>query len=91
MTLSASNNANVFTFESICGAVTGLASKAVERVARKYSEILDEEITSRQALHMLNAQFAFVALVLPVAAPLLYYVAVVGWFALALRGAKRAF
>lgn len=63
---------------------------SVEGIANMYSILLGETVTSRQTLHLLNAQFAFLGIVLPVGMPILFHAASVVWFALALRSCRRA-
>lgn len=78
------NTVSFFTSSSSFG-----FSNALAGISKLYSDILEEEITPRQTLHLLNAQIAFLGIVLPVG-PLFVNAFAVAWFALALRGCKRA-
>ena len=68
-----------------------LQCRALRRLAALYAAVLDQPVTPRQALHLTNAQTAFLALLLPCAASLVYYALVLAWCLLALRGCRRAF
>lgn len=69
---------------------TSLLSLA-EPLARIFSDILEQPVSPRQTLHMLHVQLAALALLLPVGAPIEYYVLATAWCGLALRGCARAF
>lgn len=57
-------------------------------VAKFYSKIMEEEITPAHTLHILNAQAAFLGILLTAAAPLVC-AGCIAWFAAALRGCKK--
>lgn len=69
--------------------VQNIVANSLAGVANLYSEILGEKVTTRQTLHLLNAQIAFLGIILPSGALAVNALAV-AWFALALRGCKRA-
>lgn len=64
-------------------------NNGINNMAGLYSNLLGETVTAQQTLHLLNAQAAFLAIVLPVG-PLVFNALGVAWFALALRGCKKA-
>ena len=59
-----------------------LESSAVVGLAMIMSRILGEEVTSRQALHLLHAQVSFVALLLLCGIGLFACVLLLAWFVL---------
>ncbi|MCQ2221540.1 MAG: hypothetical protein MJZ12_09075 [Prevotella sp.] len=59
----------------------------VEPIAKFYSEIMEEEISPKKTLHILNAQAAFLSILLTAGAPLVC-APCVAWLGLALRGCK---
>lgn len=60
----------------------------VTPIAKFYSKIMEEEITPAHTLRILNAQAAFIGILLTAAAPVAC-AGCVAWFAAALKGAKR--
>lgn len=68
-----------------------LSSRMLTRLARCYGEVLGQEVTARQALHLTNAQCAALMLFLPLTDSLCYAGLVLCWLLLALRGCKRSF
>lgn len=67
------------------------STKAIRTLTAMYSGLLEEQITSRFTLHLLNVQFAAFALLMPAEISLLARVACLVWFALGLCMAKRAY
>lgn len=60
----------------------------VEPIAKFYSNIMEEEITPQHTLNILNAQAAFLGILLTAGAPVVC-AGCVAWFAAALRGCKK--
>lgn len=60
-------------------------------IAGYYSSLLDQVVTVAQAKSMVNAQCAFVALVMPVDLGYTYRVVALAWFALSLLQCKIRF
>ncbi len=75
-------------------AVGRMAAKAAARlvapVARYYSRVLGEKVSTRQTLLLLNAQAAFVMAVLPADGPLAGRAVCVAWLAHALLLCRRS-
>jgi len=67
------------------------ASGCVRSLASKFSQLLEQDVTPRQCLHILNMCAASTALLLPAQAPMPYYALSLLWAGLALRGCARAF
>lgn len=60
----------------------------LQGITNFYSSMLGEKLTTAKTLKLINAQLAFVALILPVNAPLLFHLATLVWFASALFNCK---
>lgn len=67
------------------------ASGCMRSLASKFSQLLEQKVTPRQSLHILNMCAASTALLLPAQAPMSYYALSLLWAGLALRGCARAF
>lgn len=69
----------------IINKVKDAAMKKLQVIADFYSQILEEEVSVKKTLRLINAQMAFLALIIPAAMPILYYVAVLAWLGIALK------
>lgn len=76
------------SFNKKWNAITEKMEHKVTPIAKFYSKIMEEEITPAHTLHILNAQAAFLGILLTAASPLVC-AGCVAWFAAALKGAKR--
>lgn len=72
-------------------ALTNLLKAPFEALRSYYGTVLERDVTSRQALLLINAQFAFLFAAFPVAAPLWLRMACGAWFLHAVLKCKNAF
>lgn len=63
---------------------------ALRRLTRLYSRLIEQPLTPRQTLHLLNAQLAGSLLLMTASAPCLFLALELAWFAAALSGCARA-
>ena len=86
-------------FTDVCNSVSAIFSEKrnaltekmehnVEPIAKFYSDIMEEEISPKRTLHIINAQAAFLCVLLTAAAPLAC-APCVAWLGLALKGCKK--
>lgn len=68
-------------------ALTEMMEHKVEPIAKFYSDIMEEEISPKHTLHIINAQAAFLGMLLTAGAPLVCALCVT-WLGLALKGCK---
>lgn len=75
----------------VASALIALLKVPFEALRSYYGTVLEQDVTPRQALLLINAQFAFLFAAFPVAAPLWLRVVCGAWFLHAVLKCKAAF
>lgn len=84
MTMQMSEHNLLEGFKKVSDNIAKTMENSVQGIASFYSEILEEEVNTRKAVKMLNAQAAFLSALLTSGGPLIVFAACVGWFGISL-------
>lgn len=88
MTIQMNENTTLEMIKNVTKTISNTWYGLTSKLANYYSEILEEEISPRKATKILQAQFAFLSVLLTSGGPILLCAACVAWFGLSLINAK---
>lgn len=80
LTMQMNHNTTLVDFKKVSNTIAKKSEGIVERIAKYYSGILEEEVSPRKAKLMINSQLAFLSVLLTSGGPLLICGACVLWF-----------